>query len=104
LAASAGVFKHVPTLDTLGAADKDALKSQADLLFSRFKNYKIATVTLGDMSIQDVAPIFERINSTGTALTIVDLMRAATWSPDFELIDAIDVILDVLAATTLAVI
>jgi len=42
------------------------------------------------MSIQDVAPIFERINSSGTALTIVDLMRAATWSPDFDLIDSIE--------------
>jgi hypothetical protein len=48
------------------------------------------------MSIQDVAPIFERINSTGTRLTIVDLMRAATWSQDFDLIDSIDDVLDVL--------
>ena len=45
------------------------------------------------MSIDDVAPIFERINSTGTALTIVDLMRAATWSPEFDLIDTIDALL-----------
>jgi hypothetical protein len=49
------------------------------------------------MSIQDVAPIFERINSSGTPLTIVDLMRAATWSPDFDLIDSIDAILEELA-------
>lgn len=46
------------------------------------------------MSIQDVAPIFERINSQGTPLTIVDLMRAATWSPEFDLIDSIESILD----------
>jgi hypothetical protein len=45
------------------------------------------------MSIRDVAPIFERINSSGTPLTIVDLMRAATWSPDFDLIDSIQGIL-----------
>ncbi|MGL4512650.1 MAG: GmrSD restriction endonuclease domain-containing protein [Lacipirellulaceae bacterium] len=94
LADSAGFFKHVASLDTLAAPDKADLKAQADLLFNRFKDYKIATVTLGDMSVQDVAPIFERINSTGTALTIVDLMRAATWSPDFDLIDAIDAILE----------
>lgn len=87
-------YKHVASLDTLGAADKESLKAQADLLFNRFKDYKIATVTLGDMSIEDVAPIFERINSTGTALTMVDLMRAATWSPDFDLVDSIDGILD----------
>jgi hypothetical protein len=89
-------FKHVSSLDTLSASDKDELKSRADELFNRFKDYKIATVTLGDMPIKDVAPIFERINSTGTQLTIVDLMRAATWSPDFDLIDIIEEMLDAL--------
>jgi len=87
-------FKHVASLDTLTSADKTALKERAELLFNRFKDYKIAVVTLGDMSIQDVAPIFERINSSGTQLTIVDLMRAATWSPEFDLIDAIEAILE----------
>lgn len=96
LAEATQFFKHVALLDTLTSADKADLKLRAETLFSRFKDYKIATVTLGDMEIKDVAPIFERINSTGTPLTIVDLMRAATWSPDFDLIDAIDEILDVL--------
>ncbi|MBS1860952.1 MAG: DUF262 domain-containing protein [Actinobacteria bacterium] len=77
--------------------DGDVLASNAQRLFNRFKDYKIATVTLGDMAIEDVAPIFERINSTGTALTIVDLMRAATWSPEFDLIDTIEELLDALA-------
>lgn len=98
LSEPAEFFKHVASLDTLSAPDKADLKQQADLLFNRFKDYKIATVTLGDMSIQDVAPIFERINSTGTPLTIVDLMRAATWSPEFDLIDSINTILDDLSA------
>lgn len=61
------------------------LKERADLLFTRFLEYQVPLVTLGDMSIDDVAPVFERINSTGTRLTIYDLMRAATWSPDFDL-------------------
>jgi len=46
------------------------------------------------MPLDDVAPIFERINSTGTRLTIVDLMRAATWSIQYDLIEAIDGIRD----------
>jgi hypothetical protein len=66
------------------------LAQRAKDLLNRFKDYKIATVTIGDMSVHDVAPIFERINSTGTPLTIVDLMRAATWSPEFDLLDTID--------------
>lgn len=93
----AAFFKHVASLDTLNAADVPKLKENADLLFNRFKDYKIAVVTLGDMSIDDVAPVFERINSQGTPLTIVDLMRAATWSQDFDLIDSIQSILDDLA-------
>lgn len=89
---SAAFYKWFATLDTLDARDRDTLKGNADELFSRFKDYKVAVVTLGDMSLQDVAPIFERINSTGTQLTIVDLMRAATWSQDFDLIDSIDAV------------
>jgi hypothetical protein len=87
-------FQQVSSLDVLGAADVAMLKSNAKELFDRIKDYKIATVTLHDMSIEDVAPIFERINSRGTPLTIVDLMRAATWSEDFDLIDAIAGITD----------
>ena len=84
-------FGHVAALKD------EALQESAKELFNRFKDYKVATVTLGDMSLTDVAPIFERINSTGTRLTIVDLMRATTWSPDFDLVDSIDAIRDVLA-------
>ncbi len=86
-------FAQVAALDGSSAKDKNELKTRAEGLFNRFKDYKVATVTLGDMAIQDVAPIFERINSTGTPLTIVDLMRAATWSPEFDLIDTIDALL-----------
>lgn len=91
-------FAQVGSFDALDAPDKALLRERANALFNRFKDYKIATVTLGDMPIEDVAPIFERINSTGTPLTIVDLMRAATWSPDFDLIDSIEDILSNLAA------
>ncbi len=80
----------------VSALDDSNLRDQADALFNRIQDYMIAAVTLGDMSIQDIAPIFERINSTATPLTIVDLMRAATWAPEFDLRDAIDEMLDTL--------
>jgi hypothetical protein len=83
----AAFFQHVGLLESAG---EKGLAESAKELFNRFKDYKVATVTLGDMPLADVAPIFERINSTGTRLTIVDLMRAATWSPEFDLVDAID--------------
>ncbi|MCV0439310.1 MAG: DUF262 domain-containing protein [Hydrogenophaga sp.] len=82
-------FLQAATLQATG--DAEGYQSALEL-FNRFKDYKVATVTLGDMSLNDVAPIFERINSTGTRLTIVDLMRAATWSPEFDLVDSIDAI------------
>lgn len=57
----------------------------AEKLLRVIKDYKIAVVKIGDMTIEEVAPIFERINSTGRKLTIVDLMMAATWSNGFDL-------------------
>jgi len=59
--------------------------ARAERLLRTIKDYKIAVVKIGDMSIEEVAPIFERINSTGRKLTIVDLMMAATWSNGFDL-------------------
>jgi hypothetical protein len=73
--------------------DAAKLRDAGNELFNRLKDYKIATVTLLEMSIEDVGPIFERINSRGTPLTIVDLMRAATWSDKFDLFDQIDMLL-----------
>ncbi|MFC0407446.1 GmrSD restriction endonuclease domain-containing protein [Roseomonas elaeocarpi] len=77
--------------------DADALEDRGKKLFARLKDYKIATVTLLEMSIEDVGPIFERINSRGTPLTIVDLMRAATWSDKFDLFEQIDELLKSIA-------
>ena len=62
----------------------------AERLLKSIKDYKIAVVKIGDMTIDEVAPIFERINSTGRKLTIVDLMMAATWSDKFDLTSEIN--------------
>lgn len=67
------------------------------LLFDRFTDYSVAVVTLDDMPIAEIGRIFERTNTTGTPLTIVEFMRAATWSEKFDLVEAIDRIRMVLA-------
>jgi len=77
--------------------DKSKFDENSRRLLSSIKDYKIAAVTIGDMSINEVAPIFERINSTGRTLTIVDLMRAATWRGDFDLNHAISSVKDSLS-------
>ncbi|HAW91381.1 MULTISPECIES: GmrSD restriction endonuclease domain-containing protein [unclassified Arsukibacterium] len=74
---------------------KDRLYRNAERLLKSIKDYKIAVVKIGDMTIEEVAPIFERINSTGRKLTIVDLMMAATWSNGFDLSNEIEKITEV---------
>lgn len=67
---------------------------KAERLLKQFKDYKIAVVKIGDVTLDEVAPIFERINSTGRKLTVVDLMRAATWKNDFDLSSSINEIIE----------
>jgi hypothetical protein len=66
----------------------------AEKLLESIKNYKIAVVKIGDIPLDEIAPIFERINSTGRKLTMVDLMRAATWKGQFDLSETIEAIND----------
>lgn len=61
----------------------------ARLLHSRVNNYEIPVVTISKRSKDDVGVIFERINSTGTTLTTLDLLVAWTWSEDFHLQEAL---------------
>lgn len=70
-------FEHHPK--------KSIFVERAERLLRSIKDYKVAVVKIGDMSLEEVAPIFERINSTGRKLTMVDLMMAATWSDNFDL-------------------
>jgi hypothetical protein len=66
-------------------------------LHTKFNNYEVPIVTITKRAKADVGIIFERINSTGTKLTTLDLMVAWTWSEDFHLQDQIRELLDVLS-------
>jgi hypothetical protein len=66
--------------------NKEKYHENAVRLLNSIKDYKIAAVKIGDMDLKEVAPILERINSSGRQLTIVDLMRAATWKGGFDAI------------------
>jgi hypothetical protein len=61
------------------------LQTRLDQLIEVVTNYRIPVVVLKDLSVEEVCPIFERINSSGTPLSTYDLMVAATWSVDFDL-------------------
>ncbi|MEU8125355.1 DUF262 domain-containing protein [Spirillospora sp. NPDC049024] len=72
-------------------------QARADLLFNRFTQYEVAVVTLEKTSFTEVGRIFERVNTRGTPLTTVEFVRAATWTDEFDLLDAIDGVRAVLA-------
>ena len=70
----------------------------AKLLYSRINNYEIPVVTISKRSKDEVGVIFERVNSTGTTLTTLDLLVAWTWSEDFHLQEALGELTETLAA------
>jgi hypothetical protein len=66
------------------------LQGRLDSLVQVLTRYKIPVVTLKDLTLDEVCPIFERINSSGTSLSTFDLMVAATWSREFDLNDRVE--------------
>lgn len=69
------------------------LQQRLDDLIAAFTQYKLPVVTLKDLTIDEVCPIFERINSSGMRLSTYDLMVAATWAEDFDLNEKVSTIL-----------
>jgi len=65
--------------------DGDVLLDRAVKLLSIFQEYMLPIVSISNSDPNEVVQIFERINSTGTRLGVVDFMRALTWSDDFDL-------------------
>jgi hypothetical protein len=73
------------------------LQARGQALFGRITRYEVAVVTLQATPLSEVGRIFERVNTRGTPLATVELVRAATWRPDFDLLDEIDAVRDALA-------
>lgn len=74
----------------------ETLQERLDEIIDAFTNYRVPVVTLKDLTVEEVCPIFERINSSGTRLSTYDLMVAATWSENFSLDDEAQSIADAL--------
>ena len=70
--------------------NKEALQAKLDQLIKAITTYKLPNVVLKDLAVEEVCPIFERINSSGTKLSTYDLMVAATWSHNFDLDDNVE--------------
>jgi hypothetical protein len=54
-------------------------------LVERFKDYEFPVVTIRDRTNQEVCRVFQRINSSGTSLSTLELLAAWTWSEQFDL-------------------
>jgi hypothetical protein len=78
-------------------AQSEALNKRFDVVYGALTNYQIPVVTLKDLTVEEVCPIFERINSSGTRLSTYDLMVAATWSTSFDLNEEVAEIKDALS-------
>jgi len=72
-----------------GLPDERDLISKANILYETFREYLIPVVTIKENTVEEVCPIFERINSSGVHLDVFDLMVAATWTDDFDLNDEV---------------
>jgi uncharacterized protein DUF262 len=70
--------------------ESDPLLERAVNLLSVFQEYMVPVVTISERSASEVVNIFERINSTGIRLGVVDFIRALTWSDEFDLTAELD--------------
>ncbi len=66
-------------------------------LTERFKDYEFPVVTIKDRQNSEVCRIFQRINSSGTTLSTLELLAAWTWSEQFDLRNEIELLLSRLA-------
>ncbi|MBS3044397.1 DUF262 domain-containing protein [Enterobacter asburiae] len=75
-------------------AFNDAQKNNIAKLTESFKDYEFPVVTIRERSNKEVCSIFQRINSSGTPLSNLELLTAWTWSDQFDLRREIDSLLD----------
>lgn len=75
----------------------DVEKAKIAKLTEAFKDYEFPVVTIRERSNKEVCSIFQRINSSGTPLSNLELLTAWTWSDNFDLRREIEVLLDALS-------
>jgi len=78
----------------------DVLRRALDL-YSIFQDYQIPIIALSSATLEDVVEVFRRVNSTGTALSPVDFVRALTWRSSFDLEETFEEFADRYQATPL---
>ncbi|OOE73421.1 DUF262 domain-containing protein [Salinivibrio sp. ML290] len=72
----------------------DDQKAKIAKLTEAFKDYEFPIVTIRERTNKEVCSIFQRINSSGTPLSNLELLTAWTWSDQFDLRREIEALLD----------
>lgn len=68
-----------------GLSDGEELLARLLDLYTIFQEYQIPIIALSNTTLEDVVEVFRRVNSSGTALSTVDFVRALTWQSSFDL-------------------
>ena len=69
----------------------------AEALANIFKDYSIPVVPIISEDLEVVTESFQRINSAGQTMDLVNMVNALLWSPDFDVNDRIEEIKSELA-------
>jgi hypothetical protein len=79
-----------------GLSDGDTLLEELLVTQASFQDYMVPVVRIQGLDLDRVVAIFERVNSTGTRLDMVDFMRAITWNQSFDLNFSLDMVRELL--------
>ena len=82
--------KLLPELERFSPEERKIIAEATE----KFKDYEFPVVTIRDRSNQEVCRVFQRINSSGTSLSTLELLSAWTWSERFDLRDEIAALID----------
>jgi hypothetical protein len=66
------------------------LINRAENLANTFKDYSVPVIPFLSEDLEVVTTSFKRINSAGTPMGEVHMIRALTWTPDFDLTERLD--------------
>jgi hypothetical protein len=69
----------------MARADADLLIKRADVLAEAFRGYVLPIIPINTDNLADATRTFQRINSQGTRMSELHMVRALTWDDGFDL-------------------
>jgi len=91
------LLESLALLRFLRTLKNDEFIDRADRLSKTFLSYKIPLVVVETDDLEHATTAFQRINSTGTQMSNVDMVAALSWSEHFDLKEKIQEVQDKLA-------